>query len=161
MATYLIVTANLIIMASTMFISYIILTVKLKQTKSTIKTAQRDRVNSKVTTVCWIMVTLWLILTLPLIILSQVITKIPYTNFVGTFHDVTFLIYCLSNIANPILYAITMKDFREGYKALLLCTKVQPRNESVNTVSRTGSTMIGSIGRGVQDSKRKSTNDRK
>ena len=66
-ATYLIVTANLIIMASTMFISYIILTVGLKQTKSTIKTAQSDRVNSKVTKVCWIMVTLWLILTLPLV----------------------------------------------------------------------------------------------
>ena len=144
-----------------MFVSYIILTVKLKQTKSTIKTAQSDRVNSKVTKVCWIMVTLWLILTLPLVILAQVITKIPYTNFLGTVHDVTYLIYCLSNIANPILYAITMRDFREGYKALLLCTNVQSRNESVNTVSRTGSTMIGSISRVVQDSERKSTNDRK
>ena len=73
----------------------------------------------------------------------------------GTFHDVPYLIYCLSNIANPILYAITMRDFREGYKALFLCTKVQRRNESVNTVSRTGSTMIGSISHGSKTAKRK------
>ena len=73
-ATYLIVTANLIIMASTMFVSYIILTVRLKQAENSIKTAQSDRVNSKVTKVCWIMVTLWLILSLPLVILAQVIT---------------------------------------------------------------------------------------
>ena len=71
-------------MAAVMFISYIILTVKLKKTKSQIKTTQSDRINSKVTNVCWMMATVWVILTLPLIIISQLITKIPYTNFSTT-----------------------------------------------------------------------------
>ena len=122
MPLFFIVTANLIIMASTMFISYIILTVRLKQTKSSIKTAQSDRVNSKVTKVCWIMVTLWLILSLPLVILAQVMTKIPYTNFVGTFHDVTFLIYCLSNIA-PYFVCYHNEGFQRRLQSIVFVHK--------------------------------------
>ena len=160
-ASMLIITVNMIIMSSVMFISYIILTVKLKQTQNTIKTTQSDRINSKVTNVCWMMVTAWIILNVPVIIISQIITQIPYTKTWGIIHDVSYLIFCLNNVSNPILYSITMMDFREGYKSLLLCRKIETKIERVNTISRTGSTFLGSVNRSVQDSRKQSTSDLK
>ena len=153
----LIVTVNVIIMSSVMFTSYSILSVKLKQTESSIKTAQSDRINSKVTNVSWMMVTVWFILNVPIIIMSQVIPFMPFTESLGIVYEVLYLIFCLNNIANPILYAITMRDFREGYKSLLLCRKLANKTERVNTISRTGSTSVGSVNRGVQDSVKQST----
>ena len=103
------------------------------------------------------MVTMWFILNVPIIIMSQVIPFIQFTESMGIVYEVLYLIFCLNNIANPILYAITMRDFREGYKSLLLCRKLENKTERVNTISRTGSTSVGSVNRGVQDSVKQST----
>ena len=157
----LIATINIIVMSSVMFISYIILTVKLKQTQSAIKATQSDRINSKVTNVCWMMVAVWIILNVPLIIISQAITFITHTESLIIIYEVSYLIFCLNSISNPILYSITMMDFREGYKSLLLCRKLEKKRERVNTISRTGSTLVGSVNRGFQDSRTQSTKDPK
>ena len=155
-ASMLIATVNIVLMASVMFIGYIILTVKLKQTQSNIKTAQSDSINSKVTKVCWMMVTAWIIFNVPVIIISQVITFVPFSKSMGVVYEVSYLVFCLNNISNPILYFITMRDFREGYKSLLLCRKLANKTERVNTISRTGSTLVGSVNKGVEDSGKQS-----
>ena len=144
-ATMLVVNVNIIAMASIMFISYIILTVKLKLTKSDIKTSQSDHINFLITKVCWLMFSAWFVVCVPMLIISQVASKIAFTKSLSFGFDTAYLIFCLNNLTNPIVYCITMKDFRDGYKAILLCSKVKKRSESTNTMSRTGSTRVSTV----------------
>ena len=46
------------------------------------------------------------------------IVEVPHSDI---FIDVSFLIHFINTFVNPFIYFVMLKDFREGYKNLLLC----------------------------------------
>ena len=48
------------------------------------------------------------------------IVEVPYKDVLI---DVSFLIHFINTFVNPFIYFVMLKDFREGYKNILLCKK--------------------------------------
>ena len=125
-----------------MIINYIIITVKLGQRRkefSTGSSSNSNDINSKVTRACWVALSAFVILYYPSVLLSLATNFMtqPYPVFMQASLDASFLIYYLNNAVNPFIYYATMADFREGYKSLLMCRKVQ--------IGRTNKALTSSI----------------
>ena len=99
-----------------MLVSYIIITVKLKQ-RNSVFTASTNDVNTKITRASWLTLGAFIILYSPSIILSLVPHFIPKPIPIILFIllDITYLLYYLNNVINPFLYFATLSDFKEGY----------------------------------------------
>ena len=119
-AYLLVSTANFYLSISVLLICYIIITVKLRK-RSIIFTSASD-VNSKVTRASWLAVTAFIIL---------------YTHPIPMriFLDISYLLYYFNNVVNPMIYYVTLKDFREGYVSALKCrfSKVSEKNQDIQT----------------------------
>ena len=131
-AYLLVSTANFYLSVSVLLICYIIITIKLR--KRSIIFASASDVNSKVTRASWLAVTAFIILYTP----SNLFTMI--TNFVEPPHPIpmTFFLdisYLLYNVVNPMIYYVTLNDFREGYVSALKCrfSKVTEKNQDTQT----------------------------
>ena len=117
---YMVITMIYFTMCSVMAVSYIIITVKLKQRNSMFATSANDA-NSKMTKASWLTLGAFIFLYTPSIVLALVPNFMPKPTPVvlSIILDVSFLLYYLNNVINPFLYFATLSTFREGYTCLL------------------------------------------
>ena len=121
-----------IVLIIIMLISYIIVTVKLKQRSrqfgAEISNNAND-INSKIMKASWLALSAFLILYTPFILLtlfefSDFLEK-PYPIYYIVIDDICSWMYFLNSLINPFLYYKILSDFREGYKRLLTCSSVR------------------------------------
>ena len=134
---YLLVnTANFYLSISVLLICYIIITVKLRQRNSTFASA--SDINSKVTRSSWLAVTAFILLYMPANLFTLITNFVepPYPIPMIIFLDISYLLYYFNNVINPIIYYLTLKDFREGYVSAIKCqfSKVTERIQGMQTL---------------------------
>ncbi len=132
---------NFGIFATTLILSYVVMTFKLYQrSKSPVTSTSSSETNTKVTKVAWLAVGTFLVFYLPVVLGNPMTLFIPqpYPVSLLVFSDISYFIWLyLNNLANPLLYFATLKDFREGYKNLLGCgnKRAKEPNGSTSTCS--------------------------
>ena len=107
-------------------ISYIWVIILLKQRKKCMSVLMHSRnsnvlsTNSKINKAILLTLGAYLLLYLPSVVISSVaiFIKIPHKFIIMS---VCQLLYFMNNLVNPFIYYMTLKDFRRGYKNLLLC----------------------------------------
>ena len=132
-----------VIFICTMLISYIYVTVKLMQRRRQFRAESGSiDINSKVMKACWLALSAFLMMYTPSVLLTLVSNFMvpPYPLYYLVLLDITFLMFFVNNFINPFLYFYTLNDFREGYKNLLACRKIQMIQRS-NLVSHSGTFM--------------------
>ena len=122
----------------TMLISYIIVTVELKQRSKQIGRASGDNandINSKIMKASWFVLSAFLILytQLLLLILGSNFLVPPFLVNYLVIKDIVVRMFFLNNLINPFFYYKILSNFREGYKRLFTCGKFG-RNNSNNQV---------------------------
>ena len=55
------------------------------------------------------------------------LAEVPYSDILI---DVTYLIHFITTFVNPLIYCAVFKDFRKGYKNLLLCKNTSENQDS-------------------------------
>ena len=128
----LVVSTNFIIFFAIMVVSYIILTIRLTQKKKKDRvffTTSSNHSSARLTRSSWAVVTAFIVLYFPAIT-TQVVTALkpqPDSLPFRLFQDICNLLYFMNNCINPFLYFVTMRDFRRGYKSLIMCKKVKSK----------------------------------
>ena len=114
-------TLNLCICVIILLVSYIIVTVKLKQRSTKFTTG--NEINSKVIKTSWITVTAFIILYFPVTVMTIISSFLaqPYPPIFIVLLDCTHLIYYFNAVVNPFIYYFTLQDFKKGYQSLLHC----------------------------------------
>ena len=119
-----IIISNFFICGSLIIVSYSIIILKLKQRKKYMNNIMHNKnalnTDAKVTRATIITVGACIVTFLPSGMLTSIssFVEFPYMTIVQNACD---LWYCLNNVINPFIYYMTLKDFKEGYKNLLLC----------------------------------------
>ena len=137
-----------------MLFNYIIITIKLRQRSNLLVTGvNTSNINSKVTRASWLALSAFIILYTPAVILAVVTNFIqqPYPVFLLVLLDISHLMFYLNSVINPFLYYATLKDFKEAYRSLLTCRKIdqERRNQSADiTISLTS---VGNRNYGEQE----------
>ena len=134
-AFLLVSTANFYLSIFVLLICYILVTVKLKQRSNTF-TSVSD-MNSKVTRSSWLVVTAFIVLYTPVNVFTLIsnFVETPHPIPMTIFLDITYLLYYFNNVVNPIIYYVTLKDFRVGYVSALKCriSKITEGNQDRQT----------------------------
>ena len=139
-AYLLVSTVNFYISISVLLICYIIITVKLR--KRNIIVVSASDVNSKVTRSSWLAVTAFIILYTPVNFFTLITSIVdpPYPIPMTVFLDITYLLYYFNNVFNPMIYYVTLKDFRQGYVSAFRCrfSKLTERKQDIQTSVTSG-----------------------
>ncbi len=111
----LLYTVNFVLVATVLVVSYVIVTVKLWQrSKSQVSGSNSSDINTKVTKVCWLTVTSFLVFYIPVAsaLLVSLFTSPTRSYSMAIFNDVTYFIwFYLNNAINPFLYFATLLGF--------------------------------------------------
>ena len=121
-----------------MAVNAIIITIKLQQMKSVAlgtKTGTQDK-DQKLTQATWMTLKLFLLFDIPVTFLgaATLFLEQPYPIFYEILLDLSYLLFYTNNIVNPFVYYIFLKDFKEGYEAMLCCKKnLRNTNRSITS----------------------------
>ena len=121
------------ILGGIMVVSFIWLNVKVYVKKKNIKPIFNNRTidgldnASELKKALVITLAVYICLYLPTVV-CFLLRIFVHTAQLITVMDACMLIYFISTFVNPYIYYATLKDFREGYKQLVLCktTKIKP-----------------------------------
>ena len=133
---YCILLVNFGLTSLVMIISYVIVLRKLHLRKRSMlnvcnKGNLRPQTTDLLTRAISITVGVYILLYSPAVICTPILSFVDSSELVVVF-SFAMLLYYLNNVINPFIYYITLKDFREGYKKLLLCKAAGP-NQSFQT----------------------------
>ena len=107
-------------------VNYLVVIVKLKQRKEQMRNFMHNRNSSalntdaKVTRATIIALGTYIIMFLPSVMTSIISSVVEFPHMI-ILQGVSDLWYCMNNVINPFIHYMTLKDFKEGYKNLLLC----------------------------------------
>ena len=127
---YTIILLNCLLFTVTIIISCIWVTVRLQKRKIEMKLHANSKVlndlciNSKLNKALLITLVVYMSLFIPVsvtfclrIFLGSRVTLIVM--------NIAMLLFFMNNVVNPFIYCLTLKDFRQGYKNILLCKKAE------------------------------------
>ena len=122
----------------TMAINCIVITIKLQKMKSVAlgtKTGTQTN-DQKLTQASWMTLKLFLLCIVPVTFLGAVTLFLqqPYPMFYNILLDLSYLLFYMNNVVNPFVYYVFLKDFKEGYQAMLCCKKkLRNTNRSITS----------------------------
>ena len=116
----------------TMAVNGIVITIKLQKIKRVApgtKTGNQDN-DQKLTQATWMALKLCLLFVASVTFLAAVspFLEQPYPMSYDVLLDISYLLFYMNNVVNPFAYYVFLKDFKEGYQAMLCC-----KNNSRNT----------------------------
>ena len=130
--------AVFVICTLAMLVSYVILSVKLREN------AMNSTRNNhfKLTYTCWLTVTFFLLLYFPssLLAVATNFLEEPYPLYVLVLLDISYLLYYMNNVVNPFIYYAVLKDFRTGCKTVLCCERKKENSNGMASSFRNSST---------------------
>ena len=108
-------------------INCIVITIKLQQMKSVAlgtKTGTQDK-DQKLTQATWMTLKLFLLCVVPVTFLgaATLFLQQPYPMIYEILLDLSYILFYMNNVVNPFVYYVFLKDFKEGYEAMLCCKK--------------------------------------
>lgn len=126
-AYYIIILMNSAVLNTVMILTFTGLIFLLRRRAQTPNTSTNNQTNSvklmyKLTKATSIALGVYMILQVPGITVefvhlfkssSEILEKVLY--------DYVYFVLCLNNVANPVIYYFTLKDFKEGYQKCFLC----------------------------------------
>ena len=122
---YLLMTSCSYTYSILMFLNSIIITVKLRKRKTVaLGSKTGTQINDdKMTHASWMTLKLFLSFVVPSTLLGVVSNFLqePYPVFYYILLDLSYLLFYMNNVVNPFVYYVFLKDFRDGYQALLCC----------------------------------------
>ena len=122
----------------TMAVNCIVITIKLQRMKSIAwgtKTGTQDN-DHKLTQATWMTLKLFLLCVVPVTFLGVVTLFLqqPYPMFYNILLDLSYLLFYMNNVVNPFVYYVFLKDYKEGYQAMLCCKKkLRNTNRSITS----------------------------
>ena len=102
-----------------------IITIKLQNMKSVAlgtKTGNQDN-DQKLTQATWMTLKLFLLFIVPVTILGvlALFLQLPFPLFYDVLLDISYILFYMNNVVNPFVYYVFLRDFKEGYEAMLCC----------------------------------------
>ena len=123
---YTIFLMNLVLFTSAMVVNSIWIVVQLRGKKRKItyisdkKFSNVRGCDSKLNTAFSIFLGVYILTFIPAYT-SYIIVNLVEVQHSDILIDVTYLIHFITTFVNPLIFCVVLKDFREGYKNILLC----------------------------------------
>ena len=128
---YAVLMLNCALLATVMVVSFIWIMVQLKKRKRNINNRIPNNSNSKLNRPILTSLGIYICLYVPIVIIVFTfhVHGVPHMLFVL---DMWMLLFYMTTLINPFIYYVTMKDFRQGNKHILLCKTIKEnRNQQI------------------------------
>ena len=129
---------NFGIFSTLITVNYLVVIIKLKQRKKQMNNSMHNRnpnalnTDAKVTRATIIALGAYIVMFRPTVIVTSISSIVQFRHMI-ILQNISELWYCINNVINPFIYYLTLKDFKQGYKNLLLCKyKPEDANPELN-----------------------------